>query len=111
MKKFVAIVLVLAMVLSLATVAFAEKKQINPVDVIGTYWVVKALVAQVKDVVSNPVMMDFLKVAVPVGAVAVVGATVVNFALRVMFGGMKNALEDDGKISVIIEGPTAGILE
>lgn len=75
MKKVVALVLVLVMVLSLATVAFAyakeEQAKINPVDVIGTYWVVKTLVAQVQEAATMPYLAPVVKIGVPVTVLSV----------------------------------------
>ena len=87
MKKLVAFILVLALCLSLCSVAFATPApeapsscNINILHAIGAYWIARTIVERAKEVEVETVnLSDFLKWALPVGIAAVGTAAAVHF--------------------------------
>ena len=92
MKKLVAVILVLALCLSLCSVAFAQPTSCDPcttkiVSAIGTYWVARTIVENLKTAVEEmPDLAQFLKNVLPV--VLPVGLAAVS--VGILFAMLKN---------------------
>ena len=100
MKKLVAFILVLALCLSLCSVAFATPApeapsscNINILHAIGTYWIARTIIERAKEIKVETVnLSDFLKLALPVGIAAVGTAATVGILYALLKG---NCDKDD----------------
>lgn len=94
MKKLVAFILVLALCLSLCSVALATPApdapsscNINIIHAIGAYWIARTIVERAKEVEVETVnLSDFLKWALPVGIAAVGTAATVGIIYALLKG-------------------------
>ena len=94
MKKFVAFILVLALCLSLCSVALATPApeepsscNVNILHAIGTYWIARTIVERAKEIKAEmPDLAQFWKLALPVGIAAVGTAATVGIIYALLKG-------------------------
>ena len=94
MKKLVAFVLVLALCLSLCSVALATPApeapnccSVNILHAIGTYWIARTIVERAKEIKAElPDLAQFWKLALPVGVAAVGTAATVGIIYALLKG-------------------------
>ena len=109
MKKFVAFILVLALCLSLCSVALAAPKtevpnccSVNILHAIGTYWIARTIVERAKEIKVETVnLSDFLKWALPVGIAAVGTAATVGILYALLKGNCDKDVKEDVVINTV----------